>query len=237
MVPPAIPMYPSTPQHLGPSLVATPCQTPYSGFSENSQSGQSGFSQASSIYDKPPPTFGPLVSTSKSVYLGAAKRDAPASGSDPFGPSAQATSNHLHAPEPREKCKCPHVCDLFDPDAATSELSVRFRNLWHHVENWAYMHANFPCIRKDSNMEPQTKEYIMSLADRSQASSLLGTSSTRHCLVAKAINFYLVHEVFNVHIAKDFDAVASREIGEIQRQLAAGRSSQQRVSMLDLSDH
>ena len=76
----------------------------------------------------------------------------------------------------------------------------------------------------------------MALADRSQASSLLGTSSTRHCLVAKAINFYLVHEVFNIHIAKDFDAVASQEIGEIQKQLAAGRSSQQATSMLALSN-
>lgn len=132
---------------------------------------------------------------------------------------------HLPDTDTRDKCKCPHICDLFDAEVAITELSARFRDLWHHVENWAYTHANIPCIRKDSTLEPQTKEYIMSLADRSQASSLLGTSSTRHSLVAKAINFYLVREVFHVNIARAFDTQASQEISEIQKQLTAGKSS------------
>ncbi|THC97813.1 hypothetical protein EYZ11_002729 [Aspergillus tanneri] len=170
---PIIPLFPLTPQHPGPSLVASPF-TP-----------QSGLSPGSSIFDRPPPRF----SLSESP--------------DPFAPSPGPNSTN----QPKEGCNCPHICALFDTDTTISTLSIRFRNLYQRTEIWGYTHANVPQIRKDSRLDAQKKEYLIALADRSQVSALLGDTSTRYYLVAKALNYYLVQEILKISVARLYDSL------------------------------
>ncbi|KAH8434224.1 uncharacterized protein LDX57_011862 [Aspergillus melleus] len=214
-VPPAIPT-----QHPAPNVVATPFQAPRSGLFQH---GQSGISPSSSNQQHQTLPFNPLNRSSGSIRIGAAHGKAP----QELGPFAPETfPEHLSITDSRVKCKCPHLCEVFDAGATVSNISARLVDLYRRVGVWASVHANVPLHRWNSNLGPQAEEYLKGLADPSQLPALLSFPTTRHFLVAKAINYYLVRNILKVNIAGAFSTVASQEISEIQTQLAAGKPSE-----------
>ena len=111
----------------------------------------------------------------------------------------------------------------FDIATCIAEFSSRFRELWAKTELFGQVHANTPNVYKDSQLDRQVKNYVMSVSDKHGASSLLGSSETRFFLVAKAINAFLVREVLKITVVKGFDTAADSEIGNIKKQLFPGQ--------------
>ncbi|UCK58288.1 hypothetical protein AFCA_001150 [Aspergillus flavus] len=91
---------------------------------------------------------------------------------------------------------------------------------------------NSKTIQFDSQLNPRVKEYVMSISNKIHASTLLGNPCTRPCVVAKAINFYLVHEILQPTVVKGFDAQVDVEINQIQEHLTIETPAVVRHSLL-----
>ncbi|KAB8214688.1 phosphatase 2C-like domain-containing protein [Aspergillus novoparasiticus] len=114
------------------------------------------------------------------------------------------------------------ICSLgssFDTETVIRVISTRLQRLFSRTQKFGHMYTNFPSIQFDSQLNPRVKEYVMSISNKIHASTLLGNPCTRLCVVAKAINFYLVHEILQPTVVKGFDAQMDMEINQIQEHL------------------
>ena len=202
-------LLPVTPHPQGLGLVPTPFESPYS--------NRSQFSVGT--FD-PPPTYDSAMSSSVAPRM-AQQSPAPFSQPQPFGyppvgltpmwdPMAWANGGS-------------YPIAYFDIATCIAEFSSRFRELWAKTELFGQVHANTPNVYRDSQLDRQVKNYVMSVSDKYGASSLLGSSATRFFLVAKAINAFLVREVLKITVVKGFDPAADSEIGNIKKQLFPGK--------------
>ncbi|KAB8274374.1 hypothetical protein BDV30DRAFT_237814 [Aspergillus minisclerotigenes] len=120
----------------------------------------------------------------------------------------------------------------FDPETVIRLISTRLQSLFSRTQKFGHMYTNFPSIQFDSQLNPRVKEYVMSISDKIHASTLLGNPCTRLCVVAKAINFYLVHEILQPTVVKGFDAQVDMEINQIQEHLTIETPAVVRHSLL-----
>ncbi|RAQ64309.1 protein phosphatase 2C [Aspergillus flavus] len=127
------------------------------------------------------------------------------------------------------------ICSLgssFDTETVIRLISTRLQSLFSRTQKFGHMYTNFPSIQFDSQLNPRVKEYVMSISNKIHASTLLGNPCTRPCVVAKAINFYLVHEILQPTVVKGFDAQVDVEINQIQEHLTIETPAVVRHSLL-----
>lgn len=124
-----------------------------------------------------------------------------------------------------------YPCAFVNFESTFVEFWARLQGLWSKSERYGLTHANIPNIQMDSRLGQNVKDYAISLSDQTQASVLLGHPMTRFCLVAKAINYYIINEVMNVTAVKGFDPRADQEICHIKRMMYPGMSDSCPVSL------
>ncbi|OGM46727.1 protein phosphatase 2C [Aspergillus bombycis] len=127
------------------------------------------------------------------------------------------------------------ICSLgspFDTETVIRVISTRLQSLFSKTQTFGHMYTNFPSIQFDSHLNPQVKGYVMGISDKIHASTLLGNPCTRLCVVAKGINFYLVHNILQPTVVKGFDAYMDREIKQIQEYLTIDTPAVVRHSLL-----
>ncbi|KAF7595323.1 hypothetical protein BBP40_006572 [Aspergillus hancockii] len=107
----------------------------------------------------------------------------------------------------------------FDTGTSSHVLSVRLQNLFVRTRNFGQAYTNHPSIHFDSKLGPEIKDYIIRISDRIHASTLLGNPTTRFCVIAKAINYHLIHDILQLSIAKAFDVFVDLEINMMQGQI------------------
>ncbi|KAE8417413.1 hypothetical protein BDV36DRAFT_296150 [Aspergillus pseudocaelatus] len=132
------------------------------------------------------------------------------------------------------------VCSLgpsFDTETVFRVISTRLQSLFSRTQTFGHMYTNFPSIQFDSQLNPRVKEYVMNISDKIHASTLLGNPCTRLCVVAKAINFYLVQHILQPIVVRGFDAQMEMEIKQIQKHLTIDTPVVVRHSLLIAMAH
>ncbi|KAE8377846.1 hypothetical protein BDV26DRAFT_262810 [Aspergillus bertholletiae] len=124
----------------------------------------------------------------------------------------------------------------FDVKTVIPLISARLQSLFSTTQMFGHMYTNFPSIQFDSQLNPQVKEYVMSISDKIHASTLLGNPCTRLCVVSKAINFNLVHEILQPTVVQGFDAQIDRETKEIQKYLTTGMLSSLQLPLAGIDE-
>ncbi|KNG84782.1 protein phosphatase 2C [Aspergillus nomiae NRRL 13137] len=120
----------------------------------------------------------------------------------------------------------------FDTETVIRVISTRLQSLLSRTLTFGHMYTNFPSVQFDSHLNPRVKEYVMSISDKIHASTLLGNPCTRLCVVAKGINFYLVHNILQPTVVKGFDAHMDKEIKQLQEHLTIDTPAVVRHSLL-----
>ncbi|KAE8355318.1 hypothetical protein BDV28DRAFT_129100 [Aspergillus coremiiformis] len=194
---PAIPMpiFPLTPTQQGSCVRSPGSSTPSSVRSP----------YPSSVFDLPPPTFDMPISI-------------------PQGKSTSLAEISKMSPNSRSnlsKSNC-SLCPSLNTKTAIVVISDRLQSLFARTQLFAHTYTNFPSIHLDSQLNPKVKEYVMSISDKLHASTLLGNPCTRFCVVTKAINFYLVHDILQLTVVKGFDAHMNLEVKQMQDFLTQG---------------
>ncbi|KAL4893746.1 hypothetical protein BDV59DRAFT_201516 [Aspergillus ambiguus] len=193
--------FPWTPRHGGPNLLPSPLETPLSIASGSVGSG---------VFNQPPPPF----------LLVQGNHPAPTAATEDLESStANATAGEHHDCVLCSKMNGQYACAFVNFDDTFLEIWARLQTLWTKTESYGMTYANIPCIQVDSQMGQNVKDYVISLSDQAQASTLLGQPTTRYCLVAKAINYYLIKEVMKITAAKGFDASSDEEMGHIKQMM------------------
>ncbi|CEN62512.1 hypothetical protein ASPCAL09146 [Aspergillus calidoustus] len=180
-------------------------------------------SQGSTVFDQPPPKFeisSGLSAPAPTSFV------PPALAQSVLNPMAIALSN---SSDPGTSF-CPHPVDTYRKELA--DFSTRFSGLMRSVEIFGQAHASLPNIFMDSHLDDRVKDYLMAISSRSQASALIGNAATRGFFVAKAISYYLVHNVLTTSAIKGFDISVDLEIDQIEEQMTAHSSASMRHLML-----
>ncbi|KAE8399173.1 hypothetical protein BDV37DRAFT_287822 [Aspergillus pseudonomiae] len=120
----------------------------------------------------------------------------------------------------------------FDTETVIRVISTRLQSLLSRTLTFGHMYTNLPSVQFDSHLNPRVKEYVMSISDKIHASTLLGNPCTRLCVVAKGINFYLVHNILQPTVVKGFDAHMDKEIKQLQEHLTIDTPAVVRHSLL-----
>ncbi|KAE8142606.1 hypothetical protein BDV38DRAFT_278127 [Aspergillus pseudotamarii] len=205
-----MPIIPPTPTQQRP-IVRSPC----------SNTPLSASPYTSSVLTLPPPTFDLAASTPQGKLL-----------------SLEENSKTSLS---RKRCGFPKsICSLgssFDAETLIRLISTRLQSLFSKTQTFGHMYTNFPSIQFDSQLNPWVKEYVMNISDKIHASTLLGNPCTRLCVVAKAINFYLVHHILQPIVVRGFDAQMDMEIKQIQKHLAIDTPVVVRHSLLIAMAH
>ncbi|KAL3492901.1 hypothetical protein BJX62DRAFT_235843 [Aspergillus germanicus] len=184
-------------------------------------------SQCSTVFDQPPPKF----EISSGLSAPAPTSFAPpglakASAQNVLNPMAIGLSN---SSDPGISFY-PHPVDDYRKELA--DFSTRFLGLMRSAEIFGQTHASLPSIFMDSHLDDRVKDYLMAISSRSQASVLIGNAATRGFFVAKAISYYLVHNVLTTSAIKGFDISVDLEIDQIEEQMTAQSSASIRHIML-----
>jgi hypothetical protein len=159
---------------------------------------------------------------------------APMPGAFPAGPQAAIPPADSYQPygygmpvqSPTRDIMTPPTPNSYaglDFETRMTEFGTRFQAIWAKAETFGRAYAAEPSPSKDSNLEPQVKDYVMLISDTRVASFLLGNPATRPLHVAKAINFYLVRDILKyTEVIKGFNAAVDAEITRIKKQMSHG---------------
>ncbi|KAE8149439.1 hypothetical protein BDV25DRAFT_140819 [Aspergillus avenaceus] len=181
----------------------------------------------------------PKMGVSMPQYLQTPSHLAPAASAMHAPASSCSPASHSHQPEAlhnpvntfftvnkalemsdcKTRNKSSHACVICHPvnsETNTWMLSVKFQNLFSRSYIFGQTYTNFPSIRCDSQLGSEIKEYLMTISDKLHASTLTGNPTTRFCMVAKAINVYLVHKILQITVAEGFDAAMDSKIAKFQ---------------------
>ncbi|EAW07251.1 uncharacterized protein ACLA_019560 [Aspergillus clavatus NRRL 1] len=107
----------------------------------------------------------------------------------------------------------------YDLQRATENFGVRLRLLWREAEDFSITFASLPDPVRDAQLRPRIMDYLVRVSDRSIASDLLGSSTTRFHLVTRAINEWLLDHVLNENMVKEFDTAAYDEFLQLKMHL------------------
>lgn len=190
-----MPIFPLTPTQRRPT-VRSPC----------SSTPLSASPYTSSVLTLPPPTFDLSASTPQGKLLSLEE-------------NSKTSLSRKRGDLPMDICS---LGSSFDTETLIRVISTRLQSLFSRTQTFGHMYTNFPSIQFDSQLNPRVKEYVMNISDNIHASTLLGNPGTRLCVVAKAINFYLVHHVLQPIVIRGYDAQMDMEIKQIQKHLTIG---------------
>ncbi|KAE8163904.1 hypothetical protein BDV40DRAFT_299051 [Aspergillus tamarii] len=205
-----IPIFPLTPTQRRPT-VRSPC----------SSTPLSASPYTSSVLTLPPPTFDLSASTPQGKLLSLEE-------------NSKTSLSRKRGDLPMNICS---LGSSFDTETLIRVISTRLQSLFSRTQTFGHMYTNFPSIQFDSQLNPRVKEYVMNISDNIHASTLLGNPCTRLCVVAKAINFYLVHHVLQPIVIRGYDAQMDMEIKQIQKHLTIDSPVVVRHSLLIAMAH
>ncbi|KOC10162.1 hypothetical protein AFLA70_94g002821 [Aspergillus flavus AF70] len=200
-----MPIFPLTPTQQRPIVRSPSSSTP-----------SSASSYSPSVHTLPPPAFDLPASTPQGKLLS-------------LGENSKTSLSCKRGSLPMSICS---LGSSFDTETVIRLISTRLQSLFSRTQKFGHMYTNFPSIQFDSQLNPRVKEYVMSISNKIHASTLLGNPCTRPCVVAKAINFYLVHEILQPTVVKGFDAQVDVEINQIQEHLTIETPAVVRHSLL-----
>lgn len=204
-----MPIFPLTPTQQRPIVRSPSSSTP-----------SSASSYSPSVHTLPPPAFDLPASTPQGKLLS-------------LGENSKTSLSCKRGSLPMSICS---LSSSFDTETVIRLISTRLQSLFSRTQKFGHMYTNFPSIQFDSQLNPRVKEYVMSISNKIHASTLLGNPCTRPCVVAKAINFYLVHEILQPTVVKGFDAQVDVEINQIQEHLTIGMLSNLQLPFAEIND-